>query len=60
MQLEKNKTVELVIVDEGWDFDLTHPIHIHGYSPYIVAMERRAKQPNDYFGRPAAGGGKIS
>lgn len=40
-----NDIVELILIDEGKLFEIQHPIHIHGYSPYIVAYERHAKDP---------------
>ena len=39
----------MFIIDEGRVFDLQHPIHIHGYSPYIIATERHAKEPESFF-----------
>ena len=42
--------MELFIIDEGSNFDVQHPIHIHGYSPYIIAMERHATEPEKIFG----------
>lgn len=41
--------MELFLIDEGHDFDIQHPIHIHGYSPYIIAMERHATKPERIF-----------
>ncbi|KAG5884696.1 hypothetical protein JTB14_013708 [Gonioctena quinquepunctata] len=35
--------VELVFVDEGFAYDANHPLHLHGYSFRIVAMERMGK-----------------
>ena len=37
--------MEIILIDEGTLFDIEHPIHIHGYSPYVVAYERHAKDP---------------
>ena len=39
----------MFLIDEGRRFDLQHPIHIHGYSPYIIATERHAKEPESFF-----------
>ena len=34
------QVVEFVIVDEGVTFDASHPMHIHGHSFSIVALEK--------------------
>ena len=44
--------MELFLVDEGQYIDIQHPIHIHGYSPYIIAIERHADTPEKNFGPP--------
>ena len=44
--------MELFLVDEGQYIDIQHPIHIHGYSPYIIAIERHADTPEMIIGRP--------
>ena len=49
-----NNVVEIFLIDEGTTFDLSHPIHIHGYSPYIVAMERHAAFPDQFYGGPTS------
>ena len=49
-QIKLNDTVEIFLIDEGYGFDFSHPIHIHGYSPYIIAMERHANaNPQSFF-----------
>ena len=48
--MKLNDVVELILIDEGFGFDIEHPIHIHGYSPYLVAYERHAKKPEAIFG----------
>jgi hypothetical protein len=30
------------LIDEGLAYDVSHPIHMHGNSFYVVAMERHA------------------
>lgn len=35
-----NAVVELIFIDEGFSYDANHPIHLHGYSFRVVAMER--------------------
>ncbi|KAJ8954969.1 hypothetical protein NQ318_000400 [Aromia moschata] len=35
-----NSVVELIFVDEGFAYDANHPLHLHGYSFRVVAMER--------------------
>ena len=32
--------VEILLIDEGRAFDVSHPFHLHGHSFYVVAMER--------------------
>ena len=49
-QIQVNSIVEIFLIDEGVGHDISHPIHIHGYSPYIVAMERHASCPQTQFG----------
>ena len=33
----------MFLIDEGLDYDITHPMHMHGHSFYVVAMERHGK-----------------
>ena len=47
--------MELILIDEGFGFDVEHPIHIHGYSPYLVAYERHTKNPKVIFSGPGSG-----
>jgi hypothetical protein len=49
VKIKLNQTVEMFVIDEGRIFDLQHPIHIHGYSPYIVATERHAQTPETFY-----------
>jgi FtsP/CotA-like multicopper oxidase with cupredoxin domain len=35
--------VELVLVDEGVMYDVSHPFHLHGHKFFVVAMQRHAK-----------------
>ena len=49
-QIKKDDIVELILIDEGTTFDVQHPMHIHGYAPYVVAYERHAKDPKSVFG----------
>ena len=55
-QIKKDDIVELILIDEGTTVDVQHPMHIHGYAPYVVAYERHAKVPETVFG---LGGGKY-
>ena len=50
-QIKKDDIVELILIDEGTTVDVQHPMHIHGYAPYVVAYERHAKLPETVFGR---------
>ncbi|KAJ8030200.1 Laccase-2 [Holothuria leucospilota] len=34
------EVVELVVVDEGFTFDSSHPMHLHGFSFRVVAMQK--------------------
>ena len=47
--------VELVLVDEGYAYDVSHPFHIHGHSFYVVAMERHAAMPMHFGPAPGMG-----
>ena len=38
------EVVEIFLIDEGNHYDITHPMHLHGYSFYVVAMERHGKK----------------
>lgn len=40
LQVPVNATVELVLVDEGYTYNTTHPFHLHGHGFKVVAMER--------------------
>ena len=37
--------MELVLIDEGFAYDVSHPFHIHGHNFYVVSMERHAADP---------------
>ena len=54
-KIKLNDIVEVILIDEGKSVDIQHPIHIHGYSPYIVAYQRHAKSPV----WSGIGGGKV-
>ena len=41
--------MELVLIDEGYAYDVSHPFHLHGHSFYVVSMERHAGAP-DHIG----------
>ena len=34
------QVVEFVLVDEGVTFDASHPMHLHGHSFRVVALEK--------------------
>ena len=53
LQVNLGDVVELVLIDEGYAYDVMHPFHLHGHSFYVVAMERHAEIP-DHIG-PAPG-----
>ena len=53
LQVNLGDVVELVLIDEGYAYDVMHPFHLHGHSFYVVAMERHAENP-DHIG-PAPG-----
>ena len=38
------EVVEIFLIDEGNHYDITHPMHLHGYSFFVVAMERHGKK----------------
>ena len=38
------EVVELFLIDEGRNYDISHPMHLHGHSFYVVAMERHGKK----------------
>ncbi|XP_029167358.1 laccase-1-like isoform X1 [Nylanderia fulva] len=40
LQVKLNSVVELVLIDEGVQYDANHPFHLHGYQFRVVAMER--------------------
>ncbi len=37
------QVAEFVVIDEGVTFDASHPMHIHGYSFRVVALEKLNK-----------------
>ena len=53
LKVNLGDVVELVLIDEGYAYDVMHPFHLHGHSFYVVAMERHAEIP-DHIG-PAPG-----
>ena len=34
--------IQIVIIDEGVPYDVSHPFHLHGHNFFVVAMERHA------------------
>ncbi|XP_072034762.1 uncharacterized protein [Amphiura filiformis] len=38
LHVNLGQVVELVLVDEGQDFDMAHPMHLHGYYFQVVAQ----------------------
>ena len=53
LEVNLGDLVEVVLIDEGYAYDVMHPFHLHGHSFYVVAMERHAEIP-DHIG-PAPG-----
>ena len=49
LEVNLGDLVELVLIDEGYAYDVTHPFHLHGHSFYVVAMERHGGAP-DHIG----------
>ena len=47
--------VEIVLIDEGVPYDVSHPFHIHGHHFYVVAMERHAKNASHIGAAPGVG-----
>lgn len=47
--------MELVLIDEGYAYDVSHPFHIHGHSFYVVAMERHGATPSHIGPAPGPG-----
>lgn len=40
IQLELNKSVELVLIDNGWTTDAGHPFHLHGMSFRVLTLRK--------------------
>ncbi|XP_022087951.1 laccase-like isoform X2 [Acanthaster planci] len=40
IEVKLGQVVELVLIDEGVTFDASHPMHIHGHSFRVVALEK--------------------
>ena len=55
LQVEMGDVVELVLIDEGYAYDVIHPFHIHGHSFYVVAMERHGATPSHIGPSPGPG-----
>ena len=47
LEVELGEVVELVLIDEGVPYDVSHPFHIHGYNFFVVAMERNVSDPTN-------------
>ena len=52
-QIKKGSVVEIFLIDEGKLYDISHPVHLHGMSFSVVAMERHATNPTYFFGTSA-------
>jgi len=48
LEVDLGDVVELVLIDEGLPYDVSHPFHMHGHAFFVVAMQRRAGQPNNF------------
>jgi FtsP/CotA-like multicopper oxidase with cupredoxin domain len=40
IEVKLGQLVELILIDNGMIWDVTHPMHLHGYSFGVVAMSR--------------------
>ena len=40
LQVALGDVVEFILIDEGVVFNANHPIHLHGYSFFVVGMDR--------------------
>ena len=49
LKVDLGDVVEIILIDEGHPYDVSHPFHLHGHSFYVVAMERHAANP-DHIG----------
>jgi FtsP/CotA-like multicopper oxidase with cupredoxin domain len=57
-QVKLGDIVEIFLIDEGRDYDVSHPMHLHGHSFYVVAMERHG-QNNSNVALASGTEGKI-
>jgi FtsP/CotA-like multicopper oxidase with cupredoxin domain len=55
LQVNLGDVVEIVLIDEGYAYDVSHPFHLHGYSFYVVAMERHGATPSHIGASPGPG-----
>ncbi len=55
LEIALNDTVEIVLIDEGFPYDVSHPFHMHGNDFYVVAMERHVKDPGNIGAKGAEG-----
>lgn len=46
---------QLVIIDEGVPYDISHPFHLHGHNFFVVAMERHAANASHIGAAPYPG-----
>ena len=52
LEVNLGDLVELVMIDEGYAYDVSHPFHIHGHSFYVVASERHGGAPEHIGAAP--------
>ena len=55
LQVELGDVVEIVLIDEGYAYDVAHPFHLHGFAFYIVAMERHGSNLSHIGPAPGQG-----
>ena len=40
LHVDLGDVVEFILIDEGVMFNANHPFHLHGYSFYVLGMDR--------------------
>ncbi len=55
LRVNLDDIVELVLIDEGFAYDVSHPFHVHGTNFFVVAMERHASNASHIGPSPSPG-----
>ncbi|KAG8247179.1 iron assimilation by reduction and transport [Homalodisca vitripennis] len=51
IKVPTNSNMEIILIDIGENFDVNHPIHLHGYAFYVIGMDRLGESVDEELNR---------